>query len=43
MDPMNPNPSDGRGAEGSQEADNRRPRSTSLTEDPRSLSARFPT
>jgi hypothetical protein len=38
MDPMNPNPIDGRGSEGSQDADNRRPRSTSLTEDPRSSS-----
>ena len=39
MDPMNPNPSDGRGAEGSQEADSRRPRSASLSEDPRSSTA----
>ena len=35
MDPTNPNPIDSRGSEGSSDAENRRPRSTSLTDDPR--------
>jgi hypothetical protein len=34
-DPTNPNPTDTRGSEGILDTENRRPRSTSLTEDPR--------